>query len=53
VLFLIALGFASWFWLSALAYLIRLALMNMSNPVYQAFVIENVQPEARARPRIS
>lgn len=46
--FLIALGFAPWFWLSALAYLIRLALMNMSNPVYQAFVMEHVERDARA-----
>lgn len=46
--FLLALGFAPWFWLSALAYLIRLALMNMSNPVYQAFVMEHVAREARA-----
>lgn len=46
--FLFLLGFAPWFWMSALAYLIRLALMNMSNPVYQAFVMEHAAPEARA-----
>jgi MFS family permease len=46
--FLILLGFSPWFWLSAIAYLIRLALMNMSNPVYQAFVMEHAAPEARA-----
>jgi MFS family permease len=46
--FLIVLGFAPWFWMSAGAYLIRLALMNMSNPVYQAFVMEHAAPEARA-----
>jgi len=45
--FLIILGFASWFWLSAGAYLVRLALMNMSSPVYQAFVMEQAAPEAR------
>lgn len=46
--FLIILGFSPWFWLSALAYYVRLALMNMSNPVYQTFVMESVDPEARA-----
>lgn len=46
--FLALLGFAPWFTLSAAAYLIRLALMNMSNPVYQAFVMEQVDEEARA-----
>jgi MFS family permease len=46
--FLILLGFAPWFWLSAAAYYVRLTLMNMSNPVYQTFVMEQVEPEARA-----
>jgi MFS family permease len=46
--FLFTLGFAPWFGLSALAYLARLALMNMSNPVYQAFVMERAEPRARA-----
>ncbi len=46
--FLFLMGFAPWFWLSALAYLVRLALMNMSGPVYQAFVMEHVEPGARA-----
>jgi len=46
--FLFLMGFAPWFWLSAIAYLVRLALMNMSNPVYQAFVMEHVEPDARA-----
>jgi MFS family permease len=46
--FLAALGFAPWFWLSALAYLVRVALMNMSNPVYQTFVMERVDASARA-----
>jgi MFS family permease len=46
--FLIMLGFSPWFWLSALAYYFRLALMNMSSPVYQTFVMEHVEPEARA-----
>lgn len=46
--FLILLGFAPVFWVSALAYYIRLALMNMSSPVYQTFVMEHVEPSARA-----
>jgi len=46
--FLIILGFSPWFWLSAAAYYIRLALMNMSAPVYQTFVMEHVDPDARA-----
>lgn len=46
--FLILLGFAPIFWVSAAAYYIRLALMNMSSPVYQTFVMEHVEPSARA-----
>jgi MFS family permease len=46
--FLILLGFSPWFWLSAAAYYIRLALMNMSGPVYQTFVMEQVEPSSRA-----
>lgn len=46
--FLVLLGFAPWFWLSTLAYLVRVALMNMSGPVYQTFVMEHVEPSARA-----
>ena len=46
--FLILLGFAPWFWLSAASYYIRVALMNMSGPVYQTFVMEHVEESARA-----
>ncbi len=46
--FLIILGFSPLFWMSAIAYYIRLALMNMSGPVYQTFVMEHVEPSARA-----
>jgi MFS family permease len=46
--FLILLGFSPIFWLSTMAYFIRLALMNMSTPVYQTFVMEHVDPSARA-----
>ena len=46
--FLALLGFAPWFWLSGVAYYIRIALMNMSGPVYQTFVMEHTEPESRA-----
>ncbi len=46
--FLIIMGFAPQFWMSAISYYIRLALMNMSGPVYQAFVMERVESSARA-----
>jgi MFS family permease len=46
--FLVLLGYAPMFWLSAAAYYVRLALMNMSSPVYQTFVMEHVEPSARA-----
>jgi MFS family permease len=46
--FLAVLGFAPWFWLSGIAFYVRIALMNMSGPVYQTFVMERVEPEARA-----
>jgi MFS family permease len=46
--FLAALGFAPWFWLSGTAFYVRIALMNMSGPVYQTFVMERVEAGARA-----
>lgn len=46
--FLIMLGFAPWFGVAAVAYYFRLALMNMSGPVYQTYVMEKVEPSARA-----
>jgi MFS family permease len=46
--FLALLGFSPYFWLSASAYYIRLTLMNMGGPVYQAFVMEHVEEESRA-----
>lgn len=45
--FLAVLGFSPWFALSAGAYFIRLALMNMSGPVYSTFIMERVEPSAR------
>lgn len=46
--FMLLLGFAPWFWVSAAAYFVRMALMNMSNPIYQNFVLEQVEEESRA-----
>ena len=46
--FLIILGFSPWFWLSAIGHYVRLSLMNMGGPVYNAFVMEHVEPQARA-----
>ncbi len=46
--FLFMLGFAPWFAMSASAYYVRLALMNMSGPIYQTFVMEHVEDSARA-----
>lgn len=46
--FLILLGFAPWYSVAAVAYYFRLALMNMSGPVYQTYVMEKVEPSARA-----
>jgi MFS family permease len=34
--------------MSAVAYYIRLALMNLSTPVYQTYVMEHVDPQSRA-----
>lgn len=46
--FLILLGFSPIFWVGAATFYIRLALMNMSSPVYQTYVMERVEPSARA-----
>jgi len=46
--FMMVLGFAPTFELSASAYYARLALMNMSNPIYQTFVMEQVDARSRA-----
>lgn len=37
-----------WFVIAGIAYVFRLALMNMSNPVYQTFVLEQVPEETQA-----
>lgn len=46
--FLALLGFSPLFSLSALAYYVRLTLMNMSSPIYQTFVMEQVDSDSRA-----
>lgn len=46
--FLVLLGFSPWYWVAALCFLVRAALMNMSNPIYSTFVMEQAAPEARA-----
>ncbi len=45
--FLALMGFAPWFPLSAGAYLVRLMLMNMSGPLYDAFLMEHTPPASR------
>lgn len=37
-----------WFVLAGIAYIFRLALMNLSNPVYQTFVLEHVPDDVQA-----
>ena len=44
--FMVLLGFAP-FTISALAYYVRMALMNMSSPIYQTFVMEKVDTSER------
>jgi MFS family permease len=46
--FMILLGFSPIVWISAAAFYIRMAFMNMSSPIYQNFVLERVRPEERA-----
>lgn len=42
ILFLLLLGFAPVLWLAGLAFLVRGTLMNMANPLYHAFAMEQV-----------
>ncbi|MFZ5810359.1 MAG: MFS transporter [Chloroflexota bacterium] len=46
VIFLLVLGFSPFLWLSSLAFLVRATLMNMANPLYHAFAMEQI-PEER------
>jgi MFS family permease len=45
--FMILLGISPWFGLAALAYNARIMLMNMAGPVYQNFVMEEVEAQMR------
>ncbi|MFO8037300.1 MAG: MFS transporter [Anaerolineales bacterium] len=46
--FMAMLGFSPLFSLSTAAYYVRLTLMNMSNPIYQTFVMEKVDQAVRS-----
>ncbi|HNS52840.1 MAG TPA: MFS transporter [Anaerolineae bacterium] len=46
--FLLTIGFAPWFWVAAAGMWVRAALMNMGNPLYSAFAMEQVQERERA-----
>jgi MFS family permease len=48
IAFLLLLGFAPNVWLAGLAFLIRGALMNMSNPLYSSFAMEQTAEHERA-----
>jgi MFS family permease len=48
VAFLLVVGFAPVYWVSGLAFLVRGALMNMSNPLYSAFAMERTPERERA-----
>lgn len=45
--FLAVLGFAPSFELVVIAFYMRMALMNMSTPIYQTFALEQIDPSAR------
>jgi MFS family permease len=46
--FLLLIGFSGSFWVSGVAFWVRAALMNMGNPLYNAFAMEQVQERERA-----
>jgi MFS family permease len=46
--FLLLIGFSGVFWVSAAAFWVRAALMNMGNPLYSAFAMEQVAERERA-----
>jgi MFS family permease len=46
--FLLLIGFSGSFWVSGIAFWVRAALMNMGNPLYSAFAMEQVQERERA-----
>jgi MFS family permease len=46
--FLLLIGFSGVFWISGAAFWVRAALMNMGNPLYSAFAMEQVPERERA-----
>jgi MFS family permease len=46
--FLLLIGFSGNLWVSGLAFWVRAALMNMGNPLYSAFAMEQVRETERA-----
>ncbi len=46
--FLLLIGFSGRLWIAALAFWVRAALMNMGNPLYNAFAMEQVTERERA-----
>jgi MFS family permease len=46
--FLLLIGFSEAFWISGIAFWVRAALMNMGNPLYSAFAMEQVSERERA-----
>jgi MFS family permease len=46
--FLLLIGFAPELWVASLAFWVRAALMNMGNPLYSAFAMEQVTERERA-----
>jgi MFS family permease len=46
--FLLLIGFSGMFWVSGIAFWVRAALMNMGNPLYSAFAMEQVAERERA-----
>jgi len=47
LLFLLLMGFVPVYWIAGLAFLVRGALMNMSNPLYSAFSMEQTPERER------
>lgn len=46
--FLLLIGFSGHYWVSGVAFWVRAALMNMGNPLYSAFAMEQVTERERA-----
>jgi MFS family permease len=46
--FLLLIGFSGIFWVSGISFWVRAALMNMGNPLYNAFAMEQFEERERA-----